>query len=217
MGLVGETLPLAIAIAASPFPVIPAILLLFTPRARATSLAFLGGWFVGVLAVVLAFTLLADLIEMFDEPPTWASVARIVIGLALIAWGIRKWATRHAKTDLPPWMSALDSATPGGAVQMALLLSAANPKILLLAGAAGLILGSESPDAATLVITAIVFTVISSIGVAIPVLLYAIRGDKVLRPLGRARDWLQRNNSAVMAVVFIVIGVVLAVKGAASL
>ena len=44
----GEVLPLALGIAASPFPVVPAILLLFTPRARASSSAFLAGWLVGV-------------------------------------------------------------------------------------------------------------------------------------------------------------------------
>ena len=36
-----DVVPLALAIAASPFTIIPAILLLFTERPRTTSLAFL--------------------------------------------------------------------------------------------------------------------------------------------------------------------------------
>ncbi|MDD2858625.1 MAG: GAP family protein, partial [Candidatus Nanopelagicales bacterium] len=71
-----ETLPLALAIAASPFPIIPAILLLFTERARATSAAFLLGWIVGIAFAVTCFTLVSEFIEVADHPPLWASAAR---------------------------------------------------------------------------------------------------------------------------------------------
>ena len=47
--LIAEILPLALAIALSPFPIIPAILLLFTAQARSNSIAFLAGWFSGIL------------------------------------------------------------------------------------------------------------------------------------------------------------------------
>ena len=46
--LIAEILPLALAIALSPFPIIPAILLLFTAQARSNSIAFLTGWFSGI-------------------------------------------------------------------------------------------------------------------------------------------------------------------------
>jgi hypothetical protein len=59
---VGEIFGLALAIAASPFPVILSILLLFTTRPRATSLAFLGGWPAGIGAVTGTFALLADVV-----------------------------------------------------------------------------------------------------------------------------------------------------------
>jgi len=38
-------------------------------------------------------------------------------------------------------------------------------------------------------------------------------GKRILRPLGKVRTWLQDNNAAVMAVVILVIGVLLVVKG----
>jgi threonine/homoserine/homoserine lactone efflux protein len=212
-----ETLPLALAIAASPFPIIPAILLLFTPRARANSSAFLAGWFTGVTAATLVFVGLSEFIDTLDAPPTWASVSRIVLGIVLVAWGVRQWVTRHAKTELPGWMAALDSATPGSAARLALLLSAANPKIVLLAAAAGLAMGSSGESPSTLVLSVLTFSIIASVSVAIPVVLYAVRGDRVLARLGRVRDWLQRNNSAVMAVVFFVIGLAVIAKGVSSL
>lgn len=67
----GEIFGLALAIAASPFPVIPAILLLFTTRPRATSLAFLGGWVAGIAAVTGVFASLADVIGSSGDAPTW--------------------------------------------------------------------------------------------------------------------------------------------------
>jgi threonine/homoserine/homoserine lactone efflux protein len=212
-----DTLALAIAIAASPFPIIPAILLLFTPRAKANSWSFLCGWFTGVAVATTVFVLLAEFVDRLDEPPAWASITRIALGLVLVAWGIRQWVTRRADSDLPGWMAALDTATPTSAARLSLLLSAANPKIVLLAAAAGLAMGSAGEAPPTLVAWVLVFALIASISVAIPVVLYAVRGDRVLTPLGRARDWLQRNNGSVMAVVFIVIGLAALAKGVSSL
>lgn len=45
--VIGEVTPLALGVALSPFPVVPAVLLLFTPRAKATAGAFLAGCRVG--------------------------------------------------------------------------------------------------------------------------------------------------------------------------
>jgi hypothetical protein len=39
----------------------------------------------------------------------------------------------------------------------------------------------------------------------------------VLGPLSRAKDWLLRNNTAVMVVVFLVLGALLIYNGAADL
>ena len=78
--VIAEVLALGVAVAASPFPIIPAILLLFTPRAKATSLGLLPGWVIGALVATGVFIGLATLVELADEPPTWASWARIVLG-----------------------------------------------------------------------------------------------------------------------------------------
>ncbi len=47
--VIGEVTPLALGVALSPFPVVPAVLLLSTPRAKATAGAFLAGWAAGIL------------------------------------------------------------------------------------------------------------------------------------------------------------------------
>jgi threonine/homoserine/homoserine lactone efflux protein len=214
---VGEIFGLALAIAASPFPVIPAILLLFTTRPRATSLAFLGGWLAGIGAVTGAFALLADVVGSSGDSPIWLSWVRVVIGATLVAYGVRQWIARGASDQPPGWMGSIQEATPAKGVRLALLLSVANPKVLLLAAAAGLDIGAAKATAAGVVLTAVLFTMVASISVAVPVLTYAVVGDRVLPPLEKAKDWLTRNNAAVMAVVITVIGLALLKNGLSGL
>jgi threonine/homoserine/homoserine lactone efflux protein len=215
--VIAEVLPLALGIAASPFPIIPVILLLFTARPLAAGGAFLAGWAAGIAAATAAFVLLASLVEAFDEPPAWASWARIVLGAALLGLGAREWAGRHGREEPPAWMRSLEDATPATAGRLGLLLSAANPKILLLSAAAGLAIGAAELTAAGTWGAAAAFTALAAVTVALPVLLYAVLRERILRPLSVARDWLQANNVAVMAVVILVIGAFLVSKGLSGL
>jgi threonine/homoserine/homoserine lactone efflux protein len=214
--VIAEIATLALGIAASPFPVIPAILLLFTPRPRATGGAFLLGWVVGIAAACGVFIALASVIEMYEEAPTWASWVRIAVGALLVALAVWEWRSREAETE-PAWMQALESATPASALRLGLLLSAANPKILALAAAGGLVIGSAELNRAQTAGAMIVFTAIASSTVALPWLLFFLLGDRILTPLGRTRDWLKANNAAIMAVVLTVLGVLLLSKGITDL
>lgn len=217
MGAVlAEILPLAVAIAASPFPIIPAILLLFTDRPRAASTAFLGGWSGGILAGTLVFTTLATVLEQGETPP-WATWLRIVMGLLLVGLGARKWAARGKDAEPPGWMRSLETANPGKAVSIGLLLSVANPKVLLLSAAAGLYVGAVELSGSEFAVVVVVFTLVAAASVAIPVGLFLALGDRMLPPLGRAKDWLIAHNAAVMAAVVVVIGVALVTKGLGEL
>ena len=161
--LIAEVLPLALAVALSPFPIIPAILLLFTKKPRAAGFSFLAGWVVGVLGSTILFVLLAALIELADEPPTWASWTRIALGALLIAVGIRQVMRRSESSETPAWMASIDSLEPAGAMRLGIILSAANPKVLLLTAAAGLTVGSEQAGFGPSAFAVLVFTVIASI------------------------------------------------------
>ena len=215
--VIAEVMLLGLAVAASPFPIIPAILLLFTPRARATSLGFLAGWVLGIVVGTGLFIALATAIEKLDEPPTWASWTRMVLGVLLLVLGVLRWRNRRAQQEIPAWMQSIDSISPAKALRLGVLLSAANPKVLLLAGAAGLAIGSAQLNTAGIVLATTAFTVVASSTVALPVLLYAVVGDRILVPLAGLRTWLQENNAAVMSVVITVIGAVLLVKGIGGL
>ncbi|MFF4324164.1 GAP family protein [Streptomyces sp. NPDC001568] len=217
MGVVlAEVTPLALGIALSPFPVLPAILLLFAPRPRAAAGAFFAGWTVGILMVATASTALASVIERQEETPTWASWTKAVLGVVLILLALGQWRSGASK-DTPAWMRALSAATPAKGLRWGLLLSLANPKNLLLTAAAGLTVGAAELGTAGACVAVAVFTAIAVSTVALPLLSHLVLGERVLAPLGRARTWLETHNSAVTAVVLAVIGVLLTVEGATGL
>jgi cadmium resistance protein CadD (predicted permease) len=45
------------------------------------------------------------------------------------------------------------------------------------------------------------------------VLAYAVSGDRLERPLARLKDWMERHNAALVAVILVVIGVLVLYKG----
>lgn len=212
----GDTIGLAVAIAASPFAMLPAILLLFTDRPRASSSAFLAGWAGGLLVATTVAVLLSEVIETGGYAPAWVSWARLVAGVALVVFGVRQWFSRAAKAE-PRWMSALSTMRPRAALRLGLLVSAANPKVLLMCVAAGITIGSSTVAPGLVVAWVLGFVAVASLSVAVPLAAFVILGERALPVLDRLRDWLQRNSSALMAVVITVIGVVLVTEGLSGL
>lgn len=106
-------------------------------------------------------------------------------------------------------MDKIDTMKFGTASGLGFLLSALNPKNLLLAAAAGATIGSINLTTTETVTTVIVFTLVAAATVVIPVVAYLIAGDRLDGPLDTAKTWLIDNNSAVMAVLLLVFGAVL--------
>lgn len=203
----------ALGILASPFPVIPAILLLLTPRATANAGSFLAGWALGILTATAVFVALEAVVELADETPTWASWTRVALGAALVVLGVRQWLTRHAERPTPAWMQSLGSATPRSAARLGVVLSLANPKILLFCAAAGLTIGAAEVGRGEAVAAVVLFALVTSVSVALPLLAHLVLGERATAPLRRAEDWLTEHNATVMAVVLVVIGALVLAKG----
>ena len=151
------------------------------------------------------------------ESPRWVSWLRLAVGIALVLYGATSWARRGSATESPAWLESVQHATPKRALRLGLLLSAANPKIIALGIAGGLILGGHANTLLTEIGATLVFALVGSLSVAAPLAALMIRGDGVMVRLRRLSGWLERNNSAVMAVVLSVIGVLLIVNGAKAL
>ena len=137
-----ELIPLALVVALSPLSIIPAVLVLHTPRPRPTGLAFLAGWLIGLAALTAIFIEVSSLLGGLDKPPPWASWVRIIVGAALIVFGVYRWLTRKRSAHTPGWMQSLAKLTPARAALAAVALTVVNPKVLFICAAAGLAIGT---------------------------------------------------------------------------
>lgn len=214
---IGAMLPLAVGIAISPVPIIAAILMLLSPRARATSVAFLAGWVAGVAITVAVFALLGGLMERDEggSPSLFGAILQLVLGAAALVLAAQQWRSRPKEGEdptLPGWMSAIDSMSGGKAFGLAFLLGSVNPKNLLLAVAAGFALG-EAAGLGAQIVAFLVYVVIASATVALPVLAFLVAPERITPALTRLRVWLVANNATVMTVLFVVLGANLIGKG----
>jgi protein-S-isoprenylcysteine O-methyltransferase Ste14 len=208
-----KLVPLGLVIALSPITVIPAVLVLHAPRPRPAGLAFLGGWVLGLVALTAAFVGASDLLGgLHQTPPTWASWLRVVLGLALIAFGIYRWLARHRHTKTPAWLRSFSKLTPvrAGVTGAALGL---RPEVLILCAAAGLAIGTSGMGVAAGWICGAVFVVVSASTVAIPILGYVGAGDRLDDALERLKVWMEENHGAIMAVILVVIGLIVVYNG----
>jgi hypothetical protein len=209
-----ELIPLALVVALSPLSIIPAVLVLHTPRPRPTGLAFLVGWLFGLAALTAIFVEVSNLLGgLGDKPPGWASWLRVAVGAALIVFGIYRWLTRKRSAHSPGWMQSLGKLTPVRAGGAAMALAVANPKVLFLCAAAGLAIGSAGLGATHAWIAVAWYVAVAGSTVAIPILAYAVSGDRLDEPLRRLKDWMERQHATLVAAILIVIGLLVLYKG----
>ncbi len=207
--VIGEILPVAVAVAVSPVPVIAVILMLFTPEARTNSVAFLLGWLLGLIVVGSIVLIAGDVASDDSGESTVSGAVKLVFGLLFLLLAVRSWRSRPKAgedPEMPGWMAAIDGFGAVKSAGIAALLSGLNPKNLALTAAgaatiaaAGLTTGEEIGAFA-------IFVTIASITVAAPVLVYLIMGDRVQGGLNSLKDWLVANNNTVMAVLLVVLG-----------
>jgi threonine/homoserine/homoserine lactone efflux protein len=208
---IGQILPLAVAVAVSPVPIIGVVLMLATPRARANGPAFLGGWVLG-LAVLGTIVLLVSSgagASSSGQPAHWVSVLKLVLGALLLVVAARQWRGRprgDEPGELPKWMAAIDGFAAAKAFGMGALLATVNPKNGLMTVAAGAAIAQTGIAAGEQAVALAVFIVLGTLGVAAPVAVYFLLGERAAKILDELKTWMSSNNAAIMAVLFLVIG-----------
>lgn len=219
---ISEVLPFAVGVAISPIPLVAVILMLFTPRAKANGTAFLVGWAVGLAVLATVGYVIADTAGASSDATAsdTTSTFKIVLGVLLLLGAFHKWSSRPAPGEtpsMPKWMAGIDRFTPARAGGLGVLLGAVNPKNLALTlGAAAALaqLGSGGRDAAAGLVA---FVVVASSTTAIAVGYRVLGGDRSRERLDSAKAWLTTHDDAVMAVLFLVFGVVLLAQGTGRL
>jgi threonine/homoserine/homoserine lactone efflux protein len=208
---IGQVLSFGVGVALSPIPIIGVVLMLGTPQARPNGLAFLAGW-VGGLAAAGTIVLLAAGgagASNSGAPADWLSIVKLLLGALLVIVAVRQWHARPrdgAEPELPGWMKTIDTFTPPKAAGMAVLLSAVNPKnLLLVVGAAAAIAqtGASTVDQA---VALLVFVLLGTLGPGIPVAIYFLMRERAAAVLEGMRRWMARENATIMAVLCSIIG-----------
>ena len=207
---IGGSLPLAVGIALSPVPIIAVVLMLTSRRAKVNGPVFVLGWLVGlgiIGAIVLALAGAGAASES-GSPATWISWVKIVLGVLLLLVAVRAFRNRPREGEepqMPKWMATIDKTTSPAAFGLAALLSGVNPKNLLLAiGGAAAIAGTGIPGGQQ-ALAYLVFALIGTLGVAIPVVIYFAMGERSEKALGGLKDWMSAHNAVIMSVLCLII------------
>jgi threonine/homoserine/homoserine lactone efflux protein len=209
---IGQLLPFAAGVAISPMPIVAVVLMLVTPRARTNGPAFLLGWIAGVALAGTLVLLIAGPTDASDDgqPANWVNWLKLILGALLLLVAVRQWRHRPHPGDqiaTPKWMSALDDFTPIKALGAGVLLSALNPKNLLLIVGGAAVVAQTGISSGDQIIAWSVFTVIASLGVGAPVAIYFAMGDRAARTLDELKTWMATHNTAIMAVLCLIIAV----------
>lgn len=211
-----QALPIGLAVALSPFPIIGIVVILAAPGGLARALAFLCGSLVGISvvgAIVLSLESRADPVDDGD-PAIWVSLLKLALAAGLVALALDKWRGRPRPgrpAAAPAWMTAAESLSVPGAALLGVLLSAVNPKNLILTIAAATSIGGATDDTRARVVALGAFVLVACAGVGLPILASALLGGRASHGLETAREWMLRNNAVITMVIAVAIAVTLAI------
>jgi len=208
---IGDVLPLAIGVMISPLSIIAVISMLLSKRARNDSLTFLFGWILGLIIIGGAVLLIAGTQNFSpgSEPSIGASIIRLLAGVLLLFLAIREWKVTIQTGKQPKLLTqinAMDTFTSAKAFGLGLLLSAAYPKNLTLTIIAALTIVQAQVSGLfniTVFSVFIIFVLISSALVIIPVITSFVLGDKAVQTLDSWKAWNVEHYTAVLIVIFL--------------
>jgi Sap, sulfolipid-1-addressing protein len=207
---IGGSLPLAVGIALSPIPIIAVVLMLTSRKAKVNGPAFILGWLIGlgiIGAIVLALAGAGGASES-GSPATWVSWVKLALGVLLLLVAVRQFRSRpHGDEDapLPKWMASIDHTSPLAALGLAAVLSGANPKNLLLAVGGATAIAQTGISGGQQAVAYLVFALIGTLGVGIPVGIYFALGTRSEKLLAGLKDWMSAHNAVIMTVLCLII------------
>ena len=205
-------LPLAVAIAIFPVPIIASVLMVGSDRGITKGVAFVATWAIGLSALCAAALVLSDTADASESgaPATWVSVLLLVLGLGAIAAAVKQWRDRPRAGDdasTPRWMRTIDDFTVARAAGTGFALTVLNPKNVLLAVAAAAEIAAFGLTVELQVVAVGLFVLVASAGVLTPIVLAVVLGDRSEEILERLKGWMARRNAVIMAALLLLIGV----------
>jgi cytochrome c biogenesis protein CcdA len=216
--VIGEILPLALVVTVSPINIIAGILLLFSKRPLTNAAAYLVGFTVGVAGLLAALIAIAGALDLHGHSnrASGGGGLVLVLGVVLLVMGFRRFRKRprHGETSpRPKWMAGIEDFSPGKSLGTGVVVGVANPKNLVVAVAAAVTVATAGLSAGQQVVVGVVYVVVAILGVAAPLVVAVSLGQRSHDVLESWKTWLDQNNATVMALLFVIFGVVLIGKG----
>lgn len=207
---IGQILSHGVGVAISPLAVVAIVLLLSTPRARSNAVTFAVTWIVAMAAAIAVLIAIGGLIgaNHHDRPASWVGWAKLVIGLAALTIAALQ-ARRALHPDpnrTPPAWTQNRNHTTLTIITLATTLAIVNPKNLTQLAAAAVTITSVTRGHGARIIAGVVFLLIASLCVTIPLAIHLFAGQRATTILARWKDWATRHNSTIMAVLLTVLG-----------
>jgi hypothetical protein len=184
--------------------------MLVSPDGARPAWAFVGAWVLSLGVVSTVVLLVADGADASTNgaPASWVSVVKIVVGLLLVLFGVRRWRGRQgreAETATPGWMRHLDNVTMARAAGLAAAFNVVKPKNLLLTIGAGVAVAQVGASPAGQVAAFCVFVVLGTVGLGIPLDIHVLMPSRGRDLLIELRDWMVREQATIIAVLSLVI------------
>jgi threonine/homoserine/homoserine lactone efflux protein len=145
------------------------------------------------------------------------SALEVVVGLGILLLAVQQWRRRPrdgAEPVVPGWLQAADRCTPTGAFVMGAVLVLANPKNLALTVAAAGAVAGASTAAGERAWALVLFTVMGTAGLAVPLTLRILLGDRAVGVLTRWRRWLMVHGTPAGCALLGLVGALLVARGA---
>jgi hypothetical protein len=114
-------------------------------------------------------------------------------------------------------MLAIDTLTWPRAAGLAVVVSVLNPKNLVLTLAGAGAIAQADLAAGPAAVALLVFVAVGTLGITGPCVLSIALGDRAAGVLAVTKDWMERNNALIVAVLLLIFGVVLIGNGLAGL
>jgi threonine/homoserine/homoserine lactone efflux protein len=206
---IGEVLALGVGVALSPLASVAMVSLLVRDGGRASAVAYAVAW-IGALAVVAGVvTVAADLADASDDgaPATWASLLKLAVAVLLLWFAARKWRGRPAPgavAEPPAWMQRLNALRVPQAFVLGVLFAVVKPKNLLLSISAGLAVAQVGASPGGQGAAVATFALIGSAGIWAPLAVAVASPERGREALLGLREWMERENAAVIAVLCVV-------------
>lgn len=214
----GYILFYALVAAASPLVLTATLVVIRSERPRTNGIAFLSGFLLGTtLAAVVALILGQAAVARLDSHEAIAGVLAIMLGVALVAAGLRKRRGPTAPDTQTgrgsALMARLRHVRPGEAFSVALLLGFGGPKRLLLTFLAMATLSqADLRDLANLALV-VLYVSVATLLVSVPVGIVLVGGRRAAVFLSRGESWLKTNAALLYVWLTIGIGVALVIDG----